>query len=433
MRKHYAEVHLANAETSLQEIVAAHQLEGFDDVFWNLGQVVAWVQTRSPFSVDALSDSTPDLARRDHSMPPWLPHFAAELADRCADENELPRIKRPLNSDDEVRRAVLRSLQAGTLTASGQRRVWLMREPIPSLEWADLTIDYSVTGEMIVCHRESHDAAWHDVRVQRDEVLRAFPTPRVQPSEKTSLRAVPAGFYALERAVLLLAKELDSPIWETGKMTADEIVAYEGLGQTTHYKGLKSILDGIALNLRDRKGNLPDDTMAQRLASYEKCQGIVREGLLFGDLRSFLQFEADGPFEQLPEAWQQADSHAGFDGGLIWSDGELAPAAAGWATILIDKDSFSDWDYPKTGPMAEVEAKERDKGGRPPEYDWDAIKEYALAVVKERGMPARHNRRLPSKAQLSGAIMDAWAEKGIELARPTVSRYVKKWLDELLS
>src|SRR6516165_8428873 len=103
---------MADASSYLEELVATHHLEGFKDVFWNLGQVVAWVETRSPFPVDALSDSTKDLARRDHSMPPGLPHYAAEFADRSADENGLARIKPPFQSADDVRRAVLRSFQS---------------------------------------------------------------------------------------------------------------------------------------------------------------------------------------------------------------------------------------------------------------------------------------------------------------------------------
>jgi hypothetical protein len=39
--------------------------------------------------------------------------------------------------------------------------------------------------------------------------------------------------------------------------------------------------------------------------------------------------------------------------------------------------------------MAKVEAKEKDKGGRPPEYDWDSVKAYALGLVREHGMPGR--------------------------------------------
>jgi hypothetical protein len=165
------------------ELVSAHDLEGCRDVFWNLGQVIAWVETRSLFPVDALSDSTKDLARRDHSMPAGLPHFAAELADRSADENGLARIKSPFQSVDGVRRAVLRRFQSGLLTASGQRRGSFDREPITPLEWADLTMDDNLAGEMTVRHRDGFVEAWSDVRVKGDDVISAFPMPAAQPED----------------------------------------------------------------------------------------------------------------------------------------------------------------------------------------------------------------------------------------------------------
>ncbi|UGY16921.1 hypothetical protein HAP48_0005375 [Bradyrhizobium septentrionale] len=42
---------------------------------------------------------------------------------------------------------------------------------------------------------------------------------------------VPKGFYALERAVLLIARELDERLWDHAKMTLAEINAYERLGK----------------------------------------------------------------------------------------------------------------------------------------------------------------------------------------------------------
>ena len=174
---------MTDANSYLEEVITANSLEGFKDVFWNLGQIVAWVETRSPFPVDALSNSTSALARRNHSMPPGLPHYAAEFADRCADESGLARKKSPFQSVDDVRRAVLRSFQSGLLTASGQRRGSSDREPITPLEWADLTMDDSLAGEMTVRHRDGAVEAWTDVRVKGDDVISAFPMPAAQPED----------------------------------------------------------------------------------------------------------------------------------------------------------------------------------------------------------------------------------------------------------
>ncbi|WP_407166590.1 hypothetical protein [Bradyrhizobium sp. ORS 111] len=74
----------------------------------------------------------------------------------------------------------------------------------------------------------------------------------------------------------------------------------------------------------------------------------------------------------------------------------------------------------------------KNKGGRPPEYDWDEVKAFCFQVVEERGRPGKENRRLPSIAQLVEAILDHWNEaKGIELAEVTVRKRVNTWLSEV--
>ena len=185
---------MTDAIASLDELVSANRLEGFNDVFWNLGQIIAWVETRSPFPVDALSDSTRYLARREHSMPAGLPHFATEFAERRSEASGLARGPSPYPSIDDVRRAVLRSLQAG-LPSSGQRRGSFDREPIPRLEWADLTIDDSMAGEMTVRHRHGAAAAWTDVRVLKHDVLSAFPvlatSPDAAPGDASAQASAP--------------------------------------------------------------------------------------------------------------------------------------------------------------------------------------------------------------------------------------------------
>jgi hypothetical protein len=157
----------------LQRIVSANGLEGFNDVFWNMGQVLAWTETRSPFSVDAYSNSSKELAQRDHSIPSGLPHFAAEYAERCADEVGIAKIKLL----EDVRRAVLRTLQSGLLVASGQRPGSFDREQMTSLEWADLTLDDNLAGEMTVRHREGEAVVWKDVRIRGEDLISAFPFP----------------------------------------------------------------------------------------------------------------------------------------------------------------------------------------------------------------------------------------------------------------
>lgn len=133
--------------------------EGYHDVFWNLGQLIAWVSTGSPDAVDALSNSTPNMTKRSHSITSGMP-----LLTMKRDEDL-----------DHVFGQVLRSLQSGSLTASGTRSLGYPRETIPPLEWVDLAFDPNFDGEMFVRHREGQRALWCDVRVPRDQVLKCFP------------------------------------------------------------------------------------------------------------------------------------------------------------------------------------------------------------------------------------------------------------------
>jgi hypothetical protein len=158
---------------TLQETVDDHHLEGFNDPNWNLGQIIAWAWTRSPFPVDALS-TTEGFERRHHSMPPGLPHFALEYAQRCEKENGL-KARQHFADLDQVRLALLRIFQSGRLSASGHHIESNERRTINVLDWADLVIGEGLTGELIVRRRGDGQAGWHDVLVQKHELLKVFP------------------------------------------------------------------------------------------------------------------------------------------------------------------------------------------------------------------------------------------------------------------
>ena len=76
-------------------------------------------------------------------------------------------------------------------------------------------------------------------------------------------------------------------------------------------------------------------------------------------------------------------------------------------------------------------ASAADKGGRPPEHNWDAVKAHTLAMIREHGFPGRGNRKFPSKTQLVEEILNKWAFQGLTLAPSSVRRYVNRWLKEL--
>jgi hypothetical protein len=74
----------------------------------------------------------------------------------------------------------------------------------------------------------------------------------------------------------------------------------------------------------------------------------------------------------------------------------------------------------------------KDKGGRPPEYDWDAIEVFALQKINELGRPHKDNKRLPSKTQLVELIQDEWSEKHHQdLGYTTVRDRLNQWLAKI--
>ena len=127
---------------------------------------------------------------------------------------------------------------------------------------------------------------------------------------------VPEGFYALEKAVLNIARELDNGLWDHTKMPLAEINAYEWLGEKTHFQDLEKIILKIELSLPDRKtGKFPKKNVAERFKAYKDAQKLVRGALNAGELRSFRQIEKTG------QRLQQVAAEAGAkDNAMNWFD-----------------------------------------------------------------------------------------------------------------
>ena len=192
----------------------------------------------------------------------------------------------------------------------------------------------------------------------------------------------------------------------------------------------------------------PANLIEERLRAYEQAQLLLRAALHAGRAHSFLQISGTGQrVEQVAASWAQENAISWFDDGRAFiltggaeraSFGPYVPGAPDdvnyieqpkgvWASILIDQQSFDT----AAVDSAATSAEQKDKGGRPPEYDWSAVKEYMLAQVNKFGVPGKTNKRLPAKADLVTLILNEWAQKNIQLAEPTVRRYVTKWLGEL--
>jgi hypothetical protein len=78
-------------------------------------------------------------------------------------------------------------------------------------------------------------------------------------------------------------------------------------------------------------------------------------------------------------------------------------------------------------------ARRQNKGGRPEEHKWAAIKEIAFQRIKALGLPGRHNKRLPSKAQLIEHLQtECVARFGREPPTSSLKTYLNQWLAEVV-
>jgi hypothetical protein len=96
------------------------------------------------------------------------------------------------------------------------------------------------------------------------------------------------------------------------------------------------------------------------------------------------------------------------------------------AVTLRQSDLLRLW--PATGEFPAFPATVINKGGRPAEYDWAAIKAIALQKVKELGRPHKSNKRLPSMAQLIELIQ---ADCSAEPSTTSLKEHLNQWLAEM--
>jgi hypothetical protein len=88
--------------------------------------------------------------------------------------------------------------------------------------------------------------------------------------------------------------------------------------------------------------------------------------------------------------------------------------------------------WPATGGFPTLPASKIDKGGRPPEYDWAALKDIFLQIVEKHGKPDRNNKRLPTKAQLVEQIQTKYAARfDREPPVSSLRSHVNQWLADM--
>lgn len=244
----------------------------------------------------------------------------------------------------------------------------------------------------------------------------------------TTIRYVPRGYIDTERALIRIATIRKPDRWHSDGMHPKEREIYAGLGQLYNAQYLGDHLR-VQIPAHERKEN-PE--ILERLLDYNDAIYDLREALHAGDFVAEFVDE-HGIFDFIKsEGW---GGEAGLEilcCGIAWLD--YGPLTAS-RLVLFRSETIEKFGLSLVAADVSSTAQstlKQDKGGRPPEYDWSAIKDYVSAMVREHGRPGKNNKRLPSQQQLVEAVMDEWSGKfDQQLAESSVRRYVRRWLTEL--
>ena len=236
-------------------------------------------------------------------------------------------------------------------------------------------------------------------------------------------RYVPRGYIGSEQALVLIAKTNHPDRWRDDLLLGKEREIYEGLGFSLNGELLGDHIK-VSIAKTDRESGL----VMERVCDFEDAAHWLRENLHSGDLIG-KYLDENGDRHDIPSKRWGADDglEALLKGVVVFDEGRHLVSRL----ILFSIEDLMALVTTSVSPdNAAAQRTSKDTGGRPAEYDWDAVKEFTLALVKKFGPPGKANKRFPTKTDLVAAVLDEWANRDIHLAEPTVRRYVGKWLGE---
>ncbi len=237
----------------------------------------------------------------------------------------------------------------------------------------------------------------------------------------TTIRYIPRGYVDTERALIRIATIRNPERWRSEVMHTTERNIYEGLGRAFNSELLGDHLR-VLIPEQEREA---DQNILERLLDYNDAIYDLREALHAGDFVAEFVDE-NGRFDFIQSQGWGGD--AGLEilcRGIAWLD---CGTEAVSRLVLFKAETIES--FARISSKADA-ASPPDKGGRPPEYDWPAIRSYVSNLVAKHGSPGKNNRRLPNKQQIVEAVMDEWSRKfDQQLSESSVRRYVGRWLSE---
>jgi len=178
------------------------------------------------------------------------------------------------------------------------------------------------------------------------------------------------------------------------------------------------------------------DRAKPALVRADQVRQRISEMAATGILKTALREKVGGSFYKVPAEWWNTErTHCRFDFCQMNPKKPFSGGSAGddycWIYVRRDSLSVAIDRIVEAARVPSVPTSAINKGGRPDEYNWDEMKEFARQLVQTKGFPNRGNRALPSKAQLVEAVTDEFAKAYDQHpAQSSVRRRVNRWLSE---
>ena len=251
-------------------------MDGFDEPYWNVVQVAAWILFRDPKWVNEADEDT-------SFHPPTMMFLAAVDLETPTDE----AYQYPYTDGPE--KILLNALQAGEVVAHGVRNNQGNLEKISREKWTDLVLFDDLKKGPYAAPRDfsRHNATqWYHLKFERSDVLKKWPHPVITGDDQTS--PVPKGVHgpSLDRL---------APIWQLKALAPSEIsltlrspemievsargksklVTYGVLGLVDHRTGIANAQGKVLVALANGKRDRPVDHVIKRIRDmFKKCFGI---------------------------------------------------------------------------------------------------------------------------------------------------------------
>lgn len=253
------------------------------------------------------------------------------------------------------------------------------------------------------------------------------------------VRYYPKGFVGIEQGALLVAKLKYRDNWQ--HLLPSEAEMWSQLGHTLNAEALLGHMGEVFRRARLNDPTVDTSGAVERVGDYNEVLNLLRQTLHAGELTAEYCDE-NGKFGHIrSESWGGDGALDVLRSGVAWLDED--PSTQALRLVLLRTESllkcFSLRDTDQQATLSQSQSPEnavlgtqvgRPKGGRPEEYDWPRIREFARQTVQKFGKPGRANKMLPTKEDLVRVIQEDCANRDLHPSAPNVRKRLAQWLEE---